>query len=89
MELTGSQIVIECLKEQGVDTVFGYPGGTILNIYDELYRHPEIHHIRPDSATVLRDGAEVKVSPEEVSKGETIIVKPGEKIPLDGTVLTG
>ena len=45
--------------------------------------------IRPDSATVLRDGTEVKVSPEEVSKGETIIVKPGEKIPLDGTVLTG
>ena len=45
MQLTGSQIVIECLKEQGVDTVFGYPGGTILNIYDELYSHPEIHHI--------------------------------------------
>ena len=40
MELTGSQIVIECLKEQGVDTVFGYPGGTIMNIYDELYRPP-------------------------------------------------
>ena len=45
MQLTGSQIVIECLKEQGVDTVFGYPGGTILNVYDELYSHPEIHHI--------------------------------------------
>ncbi|MBM6666522.1 biosynthetic-type acetolactate synthase large subunit [Lacrimispora saccharolytica] len=45
MQLTGSRIVIECLKEQGVDTVFGYPGGTILNIYDELYSHPEIHHI--------------------------------------------
>lgn len=46
MELNGSQIVIECLKEQGVDTVFGYPGGTILNIYDELYRHTdEITHI--------------------------------------------
>ncbi len=46
MELTGSQIVVECLKEQGVDTVFGYPGGTILNIYDELYRHQdEIRHI--------------------------------------------
>lgn len=46
MELTGSQIVIECLKEQGVDTVFGYPGGTILNIYDELYKHSnEISHI--------------------------------------------
>ncbi len=46
MQLTGSQIVIECLKEQGVDTVFGYPGGTILNIYDELYKHSdEIHHV--------------------------------------------
>ncbi len=46
MELTGAQIVIECLKEQGVDTVFGYPGGTILNIYDELYKHnDEIRHI--------------------------------------------
>ena len=44
--LTGSQIVIECLKEQGVDTVFGYPGGSILNIYDELYKHSdEIKHI--------------------------------------------
>lgn len=46
MQLTGSEIVIECLKEQGVDTVFGYPGGAILNIYDELYRHKEeITHI--------------------------------------------
>ncbi len=45
MQLTGSEIVIECLKEQGVDTVFGYPGGTILNIYDELYKHREITHI--------------------------------------------
>ena len=45
MQLNGSQIIIECLKEQGVDTVFGYPGGTILNVYDELYKHPEIRHI--------------------------------------------
>ena len=46
MHLTGSQIVIECLKEQGVDTVFGYPGGAILNVYDELYKHKdEIRHI--------------------------------------------
>ena len=46
MQLTGAEIVIECLKEQGVDTVFGYPGGTILNIYDELYKHSdEITHI--------------------------------------------
>ncbi len=46
MQLTGSQIIIECLKEQGVDTVFGYPGGAILNVYDELYKHrDEIHHV--------------------------------------------
>ena len=46
MQLTGSEIVVECLKEQGVDTVFGYPGGTILNIYDALYKHSdEITHI--------------------------------------------
>lgn len=45
-QLTGSEIVIECLKEQGVDTVFGYPGGCILNIYDELYKHQgEIKHV--------------------------------------------
>ena len=44
--ITGAEIVIECLKEQGVDTVFGYPGGTILNIYDALYKHQdEITHI--------------------------------------------
>ncbi len=44
--LNGAEIVIQCLKEQGVDTVFGYPGGTILNIYDALYKHQdEITHI--------------------------------------------
>ena len=42
MQLTGAQIVLECLKEQGVDTVFGYPGGTILNVYDELYKQKDI-----------------------------------------------
>ena len=42
----GAEIVIECLKEQKVDTVFGYPGGSILNIYDALYKHSdEIKHI--------------------------------------------
>ena len=46
MLLTGAEIVVECLKEQGVDTVFGYPGGTILNVYDALYKHTnEINHI--------------------------------------------
>ena len=48
MQLTGAEIVIECLKEQGVDTVFGYPGGTILNIYDELYKHQ-----RPTEQTAM------------------------------------
>lgn len=46
MQLNGAEIVIECLQEQGVDTVFGYPGGAILNVYDELYKHrDEIRHI--------------------------------------------
>ena len=46
MELNGSQILMECLLEQGVDTVFGYPGGSVLNIYDELYKYRDkIHHI--------------------------------------------
>ena len=54
MQLTGSEIIIECLKEQGVDTVFGYPGGTILNVYDALYKHSdEIHHV----LTALEQGA--------------------------------
>ena len=46
MQLNGSQIIVECLLEQGVDTVFGYPGGCILNVYDELYRYQDrIRHI--------------------------------------------
>lgn len=46
MMLNGSQIIVECLLEQGVDTVFGYPGGSILNVYDELYKRKEdITHI--------------------------------------------
>ena len=46
MQMTGAKILMECLLEQGVDTVFGYPGGTILNVYDELYRYRgKIRHI--------------------------------------------
>lgn len=46
MKLNGSEILIECLVEQGVDTVFGYPGGAVLNIYDALYKHSNrIRHI--------------------------------------------
>lgn len=44
MLLTGADIVVECLKEQGVDTVFGFPGGAVLNIYDSLFQNSE--HIR-------------------------------------------
>ncbi|MBQ7155861.1 MAG: biosynthetic-type acetolactate synthase large subunit [Synergistaceae bacterium] len=44
-KLNGSEILIQCLLEQGVDTIFGYPGGAILNVYDRLYAHPEIRHI--------------------------------------------
>ena len=45
MTLNGSQIIIECLKEQGVDTVFGYPGGAILNVYDAIYQQSDIKHV--------------------------------------------
>jgi len=45
--------------------------------------------IRPDSATVIRDGEEIEVSPDEVEVGEIIIIKPGEKIPLDGVIIEG
>ncbi|AOY76375.1 biosynthetic-type acetolactate synthase large subunit [Clostridium formicaceticum] len=46
MQLTGAEILIECLKEQDVDTIFGYPGGAVINIYDALYKHQdEIRHI--------------------------------------------
>ena len=45
MKKIGAEILVSCLKEQGVDTVFGYPGGTVLDIYDALYRDGEIHHV--------------------------------------------
>lgn len=46
MQLTGAEIIVECLKEQGVDTVFGYPGGAILNVYDALYEYKDqIRHV--------------------------------------------
>lgn len=45
MKMKGADILINCLLEQGVDTIFGYPGGTVLDIYDALYRNGKIHHI--------------------------------------------
>jgi acetolactate synthase-1/2/3 large subunit len=47
MKMNGARIMLECLKKEGVDTVFGYPGGTVINLYDELFNFKEIHHIMP------------------------------------------
>lgn len=45
MKLNGAQILLECLKKEGVDVFFGYPGGAIIDIYDEIPRHPELRHV--------------------------------------------
>lgn len=47
MKMNGARIMLECLKKEGVDTVFGYPGGTVINIYDELFNFKDIRHILP------------------------------------------
>jgi acetolactate synthase-1/2/3 large subunit len=47
MKMNGARILLECLKKEGVDTIFGYPGGTVINIYDELFSFKEIRHILP------------------------------------------
>jgi acetolactate synthase-1/2/3 large subunit len=47
MKMTGARILLECLKREGVDTIFGYPGGTVINLYDELFNFKGIHHILP------------------------------------------
>lgn len=58
MKLTGAQILIECLLEQNVDTVFGYPGGTILNVYDALYDHREIPIFSPPTSRAAAHAAD-------------------------------
>ena len=45
MELTGAEIVIECLKKEGIDYVFGYPGGAVLHIYDAFYKQQDVQQI--------------------------------------------
>ena len=45
MQLTGAEIVIRCLQEEGVEYVFGYPGGAVLNIYDELFKQEQVKHV--------------------------------------------
>ena len=47
MKMNGARILLECLKKEGVDTIFGYPGGTVINIYNELFSFKDIHHILP------------------------------------------
>lgn len=59
MKMKGAQVLLECLREQGVDTIFGFPGGTVINIYDALYDTPEIKHIltaHEQGATHAADG---------------------------------
>ena len=80
MQLTGSQVIIECLKEQGVDTVFGYPGGAILNVYDELYKHPEIRHV----LTSREQGASMQQTdmPEVQEKSESVWQQADREPPI-------
>ena len=59
MELTGADIVVRCLKEEGVEHVFGYPGGAVLHIYDALYAQNDIKHVlvrHEQAATHAADG---------------------------------
>ena len=54
MKMTGAQIILECLKREGVQHIFGYPGGAVIDLYDELSRTPEIKHflVRHEQAAV-------------------------------------
>ncbi len=71
MKLNGSQIIMEVLKEQGVDTVFGYPGGAALNVYDSLYDYSDqIHHI----LTAHEQGASHAADGYSRSTGKTGVV---------------
>jgi len=59
MKLKATEVLLECLREQGVDTIFGYPGGTVINIYDALYNRKDITHIltvHEQGATHAADG---------------------------------
>lgn len=78
--------------EEGIAVMLFYQVGELFQSYAVSQSRKSISSlmaIRPDVATVLRDGEEVEVDPEEVAIGETIIVRPGEKVPLDGKVKDG
>ena len=71
MKLTGAEIIVNCLLEQGVDTVFGYPGGAVLNIYDALYQYSDrITHI----LTAHEQGASHAADGYARSTGKTGVV---------------
>ena len=70
MELTGADILIRCLKEQGVDTVFGYPGGCVLDIYDAIYRDGTLKHV----LTAHEQGASHAADGDARATGKTGVV---------------
>ena len=85
MQLTGAQIVMECLLEQGVDTVFGYPGGSVLNIYDALYEYRDrIRHIR----TAHEQGAAHAADGYARASGKTGVCSATSG-PVDTNLVTG
>ena len=82
MELTGAQILMECLLEQGVDTVFGYPGGAVLNIYDALYQYRDrIRHITTAHEQAAAHGAERRAMPEPAEGRGSALPPPGREPP--------
>ena len=85
MQINGSQIMIECLLEQGVDTIFGYPGGSILNVYDELYRYQDrIRHVLTSHEQGASRGASIgHVSPEAAVGGPIALVEEGDIIKIN------
>ena len=93
MHLSGAEIVVECLKEQGVDTVFGYPGGAILNVYDALYKHQdEITHIltsHEQGAAHAADGYARSVSYTHLTRPCVARKNQTEPIPMRHRSATG
>ena len=86
--LNGSEIVLECLKEQGVDTVFGYPGGAILNIYDELYKQSGIDIILPRHEQALVHEADAYArTTGKVIKSITFLLLMSRELLMQQTVM--
>ena len=88
MELTGAEIVVRCLQEEGVEHVFGYPGGAVLFIYDELFKQDKVKHIlvRHEQGAVhaadgyARSTDKVGVALVTSGPGVTMLVAPGPDV---------